>query len=52
LVKALLYVPRMHGSAPYVANALLMGVVVIYSFLGHKHVTFKALPARERESGQ
>jgi putative flippase GtrA len=43
LVKALLYVPRMHGSAPYVANALLLGVGAIYSFLGHKHITFKAL---------
>ena len=46
LVRALLYVPHIHGSAPYVANALLTGVGVIYSFLGHKHVTFKVSPGR------
>jgi putative flippase GtrA len=50
LVKALLYIPRMHSSAPYVANALLMGVVVIYSFLGHKHITFKVSPGKPPES--
>jgi putative flippase GtrA len=41
LVKALLFIPQFHESAPYLANAVLMSVVVIYSFLGHKHVTFK-----------
>ena len=44
LVKALLYLPHIHGSAPYIANALLTAVVVVYSFLGHKHVTFKISP--------
>jgi len=42
LVKVLLYLPHMQGSAPYIANALLLGVGAIYSFLGHKHFTFKA----------
>jgi putative flippase GtrA len=46
LVKALLYVPHVHDSAPYVANAMLTGALVIYSFLGHKHVTF-SMPPRE-----
>jgi putative flippase GtrA len=44
LVKALLFVPHIHGNAPYLANALLMGVGVIYSFLGHRNVTFKVSP--------
>jgi putative flippase GtrA len=44
LVKALLYLPHMHNAAPYAGNALLTGVGVIYSFLGHKHVTFKVPP--------
>jgi putative flippase GtrA len=50
LVKALLYLPYMQGSAPYIANALLMGVVVIYSFLGHKHFTFRVSPGKPPES--
>jgi putative flippase GtrA len=44
LVRAVLYVPHIRGGAPYIANALLTGVGVIYSFLGHKHVTFKVSP--------
>jgi putative flippase GtrA len=50
LVRALLYLPHMRGSAPYLANALLMGVVVIYSFLGHKHFTFRVSPGKPPES--
>jgi putative flippase GtrA len=46
LVKALSYVPHMGGSAPYIASALLLGVGAIYSFLGHKHITFKAPPGK------
>lgn len=29
-------------AAPYVGGALLMGFTVIYSFLGHKHFSFRA----------
>lgn len=49
LVKLLQYVPHMHGIAPYVASALLIGFGVIYSFFGHKHVTFKVPPEKELE---
>lgn len=28
-------------AAPYVANAVLLGVGIVYSFLGHKNVTFR-----------
>jgi putative flippase GtrA len=31
--------------APYVANAILLGFGVIYSFIGHKNVTFREKPA-------
>lgn len=44
LVAALLHLPHIHGSAPYIANALLVGVGAIYSFLGHRHLTFKVGP--------
>ncbi len=50
LVAALLHFPYIHGSAPYIANALLVGVGAIYSFLGHKHVTFRVAP-RTIDSG-
>jgi|SRR5580658_4122033 putative flippase GtrA len=46
LVAALLHVPHIQGSAPYIANALLLGVGAIYSFLAHKHVTFKVSPGK------
>jgi putative flippase GtrA len=52
LVKALLYLPYIHGSAPYIANALLTAVVVVYSFLGHKHVTFKVAPGADSGAEQ
>lgn len=29
-------------AAPYIANAVLMGFGVIYSFLGHRNITFRA----------
>lgn len=33
--------------APYIANAILMAVGVIYSFLGHRNLTFReALPGK------
>ena len=46
LVAALLHVPHIHGSAPYFANALLLGAGAIYSFLAHKHVTFRVSPVK------
>ncbi len=50
LVKAFLYVPHIQGTAPYIANALLTSVGVIYSFLGHKNVTFKVSPKTTSDS--
>jgi putative flippase GtrA len=49
LVRALLFLPYGHGSAPYIASGLMTGVGVIYSFLGHKHVTFKVSPETTSE---
>ena len=34
-------VPGLNRSAPYIAGALLMGFNVIYSFLGHKNLSFR-----------
>jgi putative flippase GtrA len=31
--------------APYVANAFLTGVAIIYTFIGHKYVTFRPTKA-------
>ncbi|MGB9235549.1 MAG: GtrA family protein, partial [Terriglobales bacterium] len=30
------------AQAPYIAGAILTGVVVLYSFFGHKHFSFRA----------
>ena len=32
---------RFDAQAPYIAGALLSGFVVVYSFLGHKHFSFR-----------
>lgn len=34
--------------APYIAGAILMGVVVLYSFFGHKHFSFR--PAEQKQT--
>ncbi len=47
LVKALEYGLHLKESAPYIANALLLGFGVIYSFIGHKNVTFRVPPEQE-----
>lgn len=36
------------GAAPYVAGAILMGVNVILSFVGHKKFSFAPAPSRAR----
>jgi putative flippase GtrA len=41
LVEGLHYGFRLDRSAPYIAGALLMGLTVIYSFLGHKNFSFR-----------
>jgi putative flippase GtrA len=35
---------RFFVQAPYIAGALLSVFVVIYSFLGHKHFSFRSMP--------
>ncbi|MHB1700156.1 MAG: GtrA family protein [Acidobacteriaceae bacterium] len=47
LIKALEYGLHLKGSAPYIANALLTGFSVIYSFIGHKKITFRVPPEQE-----
>jgi putative flippase GtrA len=42
LTRALLQVPHLHRSAPYLAGALVIGFTAIYSFLGHKKFSFRA----------
>jgi|SRR5579884_2108304 len=34
-------------AAPYLANALLLGVSVIYSFIAHKNITFRSGAAKQ-----
>jgi putative flippase GtrA len=51
VVKLLLYVPHINGRAPYIGNALLIAVGAIYSFLGHKHLTFRRSGEMKTESG-
>jgi len=41
LVEALHYCFNLGRSAPYIAGALWTGLTVIYSFLGHKHFSFR-----------
>jgi putative flippase GtrA len=41
LVEGLHYGFHLGRSAPYIAGALLTGLTVIYSFLGHKHFSFR-----------
>jgi uncharacterized membrane protein YGL010W len=36
------HVTRADASAPYIAGALLMGVNIIVSFLGHKKFSFES----------
>jgi len=43
-VFAIRHLTRADASAPYIAGALLMGVGVIVSFLGHKNFSFGASP--------
>jgi putative flippase GtrA len=38
------HIAHVHESAPYIAGALLMGVNVILSFLGHKKFSFGRTP--------
>ena len=49
LVKGLTYGAHLKESAPYIANAMLLGFGVIYSFIGHKNVTFRVPPEKELE---
>jgi putative flippase GtrA len=41
LVEGLHYGFHLDRSAPYIAGVLLMGLTVIYSFLGHKNFSFR-----------
>jgi len=41
LVTLIRHKTRFFAQAPYIAGAILTGVVVIYSFLGHKHFSFR-----------
>ena len=41
LTKALLQVPHLHRSAPYVAGALMTGFTAVYSYVGHKKFSFR-----------
>jgi putative flippase GtrA len=43
-VFVLRHLTRANASAPYIAGALLMGVNVILSFLGHKGFSFESSP--------
>ncbi len=45
---------HLQRSAPYIAGAILMGLAAGYSFLGHKHFSFRvpANAAREAAAGQ
>lgn len=48
-IKALNYGFHLKESAPYIANAILMCVGVVYSFVGHSKVTFRVPPEEEIE---
>ncbi|MGC1870144.1 MAG: GtrA family protein [Acidobacteriaceae bacterium] len=54
LVEGLHYGFHLERSAPYVAGALLTGLTVIYSFLGHKNFSFRvaAKVAQEAASAE
>jgi putative flippase GtrA len=41
LTEALLLMPSLKTKAPYVAGAVLAGVMTVASFFGHKHISFK-----------
>src|SRR5271165_3321274 len=41
LVVAIRHNTRFFVQAPYIAGAILTGVVVLYSFFGHKHFSFR-----------
>ncbi|MES2222729.1 MAG: GtrA family protein [Acidobacteriota bacterium] len=41
LVEGLHYGFHLERSAPYIAGALVMGLTVFYTFLGHKHFSFR-----------
>lgn len=47
VIKGLEYGLHLKESAPYIGNALLMGFGVVYSFIGHKKVTFRVPPEKE-----
>ncbi len=48
-IKALEFGFHLKESAPYIANAILLGVGVIYSFIGHSKVTFRVPPEEQLE---
>lgn len=48
-IKALNYGFHLKESAPYIANAILMGIGVVYSFIGHSKITFRVPPEEEIE---
>ena len=50
LVEGLHYGFHLQGSAPYIAGALVMGMTVMYSFLGHRHFTFRVPADAAREA--
>ena len=41
LVEGLHYGFHLELGAPYIAGALVMGLMVVYTFLGHKHFSFR-----------
>jgi putative flippase GtrA len=43
---------RNRASAPYIGGAIMTGLIVIFSFLGHKNVTFRQKMAGEGEKGR
>jgi putative flippase GtrA len=42
LTKALMHLPHLLHSAPYVAGALMTGFTALYSYIGHKKFSFRA----------
>jgi putative flippase GtrA len=41
-VLAVSYITTRPAAAPYIAGALVLGVQVVLSFLGHKHFSFRS----------
>ena len=50
LVEGLHYGFHLERSAPYIAGAVLTGLTVIYSFLGHKNFSFRVAGKVERNA--